>query len=34
MVRGNDIYGNGVNIAARLASLADAGGIVVLGRCL
>lgn len=29
MVRGGDLLGNGVNVAARLEALADAGGIVV-----
>src|SRR5262245_29577382 len=31
MVRDNEIYGNGVNIAARLQAMAPAGGIVVSG---
>jgi adenylate cyclase len=29
MVRGDDLLGNGVNVAARLEALADAGGIVL-----
>jgi adenylate cyclase len=29
MVRGGDLLGNGVNVAARLEALADAGGIVL-----
>jgi adenylate cyclase len=29
MVRGSDLLGNGVNVAARLEALADAGGIVL-----
>ena len=31
LVRGEEIYGDGVNIAARLESLADAGGICLSG---
>ena len=31
MVKSTDIYGDGVNVAARLQSLAEAGGIVVSG---
>src|SRR5258708_13563318 len=31
MVDGSDIYGDGVNIAARLQELAEAGGVVVSG---
>jgi adenylate cyclase len=29
MIEGEDIYGDGVNIAARLQSLAPTGGITV-----
>jgi TolB-like protein len=29
IVEGDDLYGNGVNIAARLEALADAGGVLV-----
>jgi adenylate cyclase len=34
IVDGDDIYGNGVNVAARLESLAETGGICVSGRVL
>src|SRR5262249_41134373 len=31
MVEGDQIYGDGVNVAARLQSLADAGGVFIAG---
>jgi class 3 adenylate cyclase len=29
IVKGDDLYGDGVNIAARIEALADAGGVFV-----
>ncbi len=31
MLDGSDIFGDGVNVAARLQKLAEAGGVVVFG---